>query len=233
MNIRHNFQPKNIIAVDVYLEKLKTRTYVGRLTHRNNIFYFEYDKNYLALDNTLPLGPDLLLTKKFYTAKKLFASLQDRIPSRENPAYSDYCKSTGISEYEKNAIVLLATIGKRGPSSFIFEPVYDDGFSAKDLQEYRKSLDLTVRDFAAVFDVSASSIHKIEHGKSTGTDVLKRVEILQKFPEVAFYEIMRHQGVLPHQKLLQLLGCNLFKAYYAHYLKGRVDAFKKIVQKTK
>ena len=48
----------------------------------------------------------------------------DRIPSKENPAYPDYCKSQGISVNETNPIILLIAIGKRGPSTFIFEPVF-------------------------------------------------------------------------------------------------------------
>lgn len=205
MDILNNFKPENIIAVDVYLEKHKARTYVGRLEQHNDTFCFIYDKNYLEATNALPLGPDLLLTKRVHESTTLFASLQDRIPMRENPAYKDYCKSTGISENETNPIILLATIGKRGPSAFVFEPVYKESFSAQDLQMYRKSLELTIREFAAVFDVSAASIYKIENNKLKGSKILRKIAIMQKFPEVALYEVIRNGGVLPHQKKQKII----------------------------
>ena len=89
-------------AVDVYLEKRGTRHYVGRLSKSNRHFVFEYDEAYRYSDNPLPIGPDLPIDKKTHSSLKLFPSFEDRIPSKQNPAYKEYCQSVGISSSEKN-----------------------------------------------------------------------------------------------------------------------------------
>ena len=123
---------KKTIAVDVYFEKYTSRQYVGRLTHEKNRFVFCYDDIYLYSDKAMALGPDLPCTEKEHKSKKLFISFEDRIPSKQNPAYKEYCEMTGISPQEKDPLVLVSTIGQKGPSSFIFVPVYDDEFTKKD-----------------------------------------------------------------------------------------------------
>src|SRR6202022_1252354 len=92
----------------------------------NDRYELTYNKKYAHSKNAIPIGPDLHLFKLHHQSKKgkLFSSFIDRIPEKSNPAYKDYCKAEGISSTEKNPIILLGTIGKRGPSSFIFEPVY-------------------------------------------------------------------------------------------------------------
>ena len=182
---------KKIIAVDVYLEKYTSREYVGRLTHQNNQFIFCYDDTYLYSEKAIALGPDIPCTQKKHQSKKLFISFEDRIPSRQNPAYKEYCEMTGISPKETDLLVLLSTIGQKGPSSFVFVPVYDDNFTKEDLKTFRKSLNLSIRDFAKLFDFAPATIHRIEQGRSSGKDTLKRVELYTLFPEVALYEINR------------------------------------------
>lgn len=185
---------KNIIAVDVYIENRKTRTFAGRLTRDEKTFTLTYDDRYLHEKTAVSLGPELPLTKKTFTSKTLFPSLRDRIPSRENSAYSDYCAHFGIDIDERDELVLLSTIGRKGPSSFIFEPAFKDTFSCENLIAFRKKLDLSIRDFGALFDFSPSSLNKIEKGHNSGRDALKRLELYIFFPEVALYEMKKNRG---------------------------------------
>ncbi len=198
---------KKFTSIDVFLEKRKTRLYVGRLTFLKNekVFEFTYDEKYLYAKNIIPLGPEFPLTKHSFRSSKLFPSLQDRIPSKENPAYSEYCKSMGISPNEANPIVLLGTIGKRGPSSFVFEPHLNESFSNEDLRKFRKKLGLSTRDFALCFDFPRSTLTQIESGKIAGREILKRIEIYYHFPETALFEVERHGGSIHPTKKKHLI----------------------------
>ena len=203
--------PPNIVAVDAYLESRKTRTYVGRLLKKNEAdqqgYVFQYDDRYLYNKSALPLGPDLPITKKIHQSAFLFKTLDDRIPSSKNPAYEDYCEAMNISPKERNPIILLATIGRRGPSSFVFEPVYAGDYTSEDLKKFRKNLGLTLREFASVFDLTAATIQRIETKKVTGKDSLKRIAIYDNFPEVAIGEIHKKGGALQDSKREAALSC--------------------------
>lgn len=177
-------------ALDIYVGRLK-REYDGEETPG---FRFTYEDSYLKKSNAVSLGPELPLTGRTYFSKELFPSLADRIPSRENPAYPEYCIATGITTYEKDPFVLLTTIGKRGPSCFIFEPHTHTEFKAEDAKEFRVSLGLSLREFARLFDFSPYTIQKIEGGKETGRDVLKRMELYVRFTEVAWFEVNRNRA---------------------------------------
>lgn len=194
------FKPSNIIAVDVYLERHKTRQYVGQLMKVQQGFHFVYDNAYFNSRNVIPLGPELPLTKKSFDSGSLFSSFSDRIPSRDNPAYPEYCASVGISPDETNLLILLSTIAKRGPSSFIFEPVYQDAFSAADLREFRQHLGLSIREFSRCFQFSVAAITRVELGQSSGRELLKRAFIYANFPNVAQYQIRRYGGALHQNK---------------------------------
>lgn len=73
-------------------------------------------------------------------------------------------------------------------------------FLADDLKKYRLALGLTLREFALLFDMSYSNLQKIESHQVSGKDILKRVEIYQKFPNVALYEVFRNAGMLHADK---------------------------------
>ena len=177
-------------AIDVYLEKQKTKQYVGRLQQEKRKFVFQYDEAYLHKNNPISLGPDLPLSKKKYTALKLFPSFADRIPSKQNPAYEEYCYSVGIKPSETNLLVLLATLGKKGPSSFTCVPVIEEKtFSSEQLKQFRKDLKLSIREFAGLFDVSAATIYRIENNKTSGKDALKRIGVYFKSPQTALDKI--------------------------------------------
>ena len=102
-------------SLDIFLERRKTRRRVGSLKREAGGFTFTYDEEYLRAKNAIPLGPEFPLTKRQLKSSSLFASLEDRIPSRQNPAYPEYCYAMGIDPKESNPLVLLSTIGKKGP----------------------------------------------------------------------------------------------------------------------
>lgn len=193
------------VGVDMFLERRKTRLYVGRLTHEKKEFVFTYDDQYLRAKNVIPLGPEFPLTKRSFRSPSLFASLEDRIPSKQNPAYPDYCHTMGISPEETDALILLSTIGRRGPSWFVFEPVYARSFTVKETIAFRKMLGLTTRDFAKVFEIPQASLNALERGRSSGKDLLKRLELIVRIPEVALYLVMMNGGVLANDRRFDVI----------------------------
>ena len=188
-----------VIGIDIFLERRATRIHVGKLERKQNKYLFTYSEKYLNYKKAIPLGHELPLTKQYFEAKELFPFFQDRIPSKENPAYPEYCRQFGISPEEKNTIILLATIGRKGPSWFIFEPIWGDTFSAKDLKTFRHDLNLSTRDFGICFGISQATIVRIENNKASGVEVLKFLEIFYEFPEAAAYYIEKYAGAL-HSK---------------------------------
>ena len=177
-------------AIDIYLEKRKTRQYVGQLRQEKRKFVFQYDETYLNTGHPIPLGPDLPLNQQKHTSLKLFPSFADRIPSKQNPAYEEYCRSVNIDLSETNPLVLLATLGKKGPSSFICVPVIEEKtFSSEQLKQFRKELKLSIREFSDLFDVSSATVYRIENNKTSGKDALKRIEVYYKSPQAALNKI--------------------------------------------
>jgi DNA-binding XRE family transcriptional regulator len=67
-----------------------------------------------------------------------------------------------IDPNEKDPFILLSSIAKKGPSSFVFEPLYERDFSILDIINFRKFLKLTTREFAYIFEISQSSINALE-----------------------------------------------------------------------
>jgi HipA-like protein len=191
----------NVRSIDVYVESRRSRVRAGKLerdvgTDGKQGFRFTYDNAYLKKPDAVSVGPELPLTGRTYFSERLFPSFADRIPSRANPAYPEYCAATGISETESDPFVLLTTIGKRGPSCFVFEPVQGDRFGPEDASEFRAGLGLSLREFGRLFDFSPFTIQKIESGRQTGRDVLKRMELYARFPEAAWFEMNRNRAKL-------------------------------------
>ncbi len=193
-----------IIGIQVYLELRTRRLFVGLLNMRSGMqgghFCFTYDTAYIHDARAIPLGPEMPLSDQEYLADTLFIPFVDRIPSKENPAYVEYCEATGIASDESDPFILLATIAHRGPSSFIFEPLYEDTFTAKDLKAFRKTLDLTVPEFSKCFSFSPSSIDQIERSASSGYEVLKRAKIYVRHPQIALEELRKNGGFLHTRK---------------------------------
>ncbi len=185
--------------LQIYHEGRKRRVPVGELKYHQNLEKFElvYEQSYMLFPKAIPLGPELSLFQKSHLSEKgtLFPSLMDRLPSRDNPAYNDYCLSQGISASEENLIVLLGTIGRRGPSSFVFEPVFETaGIDGNQVAIFRKSLGMTQYDFAHAFDFRQVTINRIESGQSKDQGTLARIKIYIEFPEVALWQIKQTGG---------------------------------------
>lgn len=199
----------------VFHEGRKRRIYVGELSYleKKDRYQFIYDKKYTLSKNAIALGPNLDLFKEIIISPKgkLFATFFDRIPSKENPAYKDYCISQGISVDEKNLIVLLTTIGKRGPSSFVFWPKYISQFSASDIINFRKKLKITQYDFANAFDFNLLTIQRIESNKSIDHNTLKRIEIYLRYPQVALEQLKISGGAIHSDIFARLI--NYFSSY--------------------
>lgn len=199
-----SFNINDLIAVDIYAEFGKSRIYVGRIDKKSGNFRFLYDRKYLKFAKKLSIGVEFPLVKKEFISETLFNTFKDRIPSKENRAYAEYCEKFGVSPNEDNELILLATIGSRGPSSFVFEPVFFSEFTSDDLVKFRKKLKLSIRDFAKLFDFSYAALNKIENRKMSGRDILKRVELYVLFKEAAFFEVERNKAKV-HSSVYELV----------------------------
>ena len=181
------------------MERRKTRQYAGRLFKQGNRFVFEYNEPYRTGPNPISLGPDLPLDRKSHTSLKLFPSFEDRIPSKENSAYREYCRMAGISASEKDPFVLLVKLAQKGPSSFIFlPPPKEEGFDGGDMRRFRQDLRLSMREFASLFDISPAAVYRIENGKTTGRKILRRMADYAKDPRSALSKI-RQTGFKIHE----------------------------------
>jgi HipA-like protein len=192
-------------SVLVYLERRKSRKFVGELTYnfRKHMYVFFYDKAYLRA-NLIPLGPELPLNPRKFISSTLFEPFIDRLPSRENPAYQEYCAAENIDATEQDPFVLLTTIGKRGPSSFIFERKKQVPLGAQELKVFRQTLGLTTREFAIGFAIGTKTLSSIENGRVGGRDVMKRLELYILFPEVALFEFRRNCAAIHRDKRKQV-----------------------------
>ncbi len=189
-----------IIGVDVFLEKRRTRLHVGMLKRVNAKLLFAYGECYFKSKNIIPLGPEFPLTQREFISEKLFPSFEDRIPSKQNPAYPEYCLAMGIDPKEQDPIILLSTIGRKGPSSFIFYPIFERKITAEDVIRFRESLGLTTREFSSIFEFSQSSLNALERNRILGSEILKRLEIVLNFPNVALDLLLINGGHLIYEK---------------------------------
>lgn len=206
--MNHPIKP-NENRLQIFHEGRKRRIFVGELIYDKEKDRYEliYDKSYTHYKSAIPISPDLNLFKLRHQSEKgkLFPALLDRIPEQANPAYKDYCKSQGISPNEKNPIILLGSIGKRGPSSFIFEPIYHSEFNPVDITKLREQLHITQHDLARAFDITKSTLQRIESGASHDQNTLKRIQILFEFPEVALWQLKQTGGRIHSNVLTKLM----------------------------
>lgn len=196
--------------LQIFHEGRKRRVFVGELSYnkKKDIYELNYDYNYANSKNAIPINPDLSLFKLHHQSKKgrIFPAFIDRLPEKMNPAYKDYCESQGISPDEKNLIILLGFIGKRGPSSFIFEPIYHNKFNPADITALRKKLDITQHDLAIAFDINKTTLQRLEAGISQDENTLKRIQILFTFPEVALWQLKQTGGQVHKDVLNKLIN---------------------------
>ena len=196
----------------VFAETKRRRVLIGELSYNNssNKYEFVYNEKYISIKQATPLGPEFPFSKTKHISKKgqLFPSLLDRIPERKNPAYKDYCKSQGISIDEKDLIILLGTIGRKGPSSLIFELVdREESFTSKDVKEFRKKLGITIHDFALAFDISEITLIRIETNKSKDKNILQKIEMFNKFPDTALWQIKKRRPWIHSKTFDTLVQC--------------------------
>ena len=199
---------KDINRLKIYHESRKRRTFVGELIYNQtkNRYELIYDEHYAHSKNAIPISPDLDLFKLRHQSEKgeLFPVFIDRIPDRSNPAYNDYCKAQGIFPNEDNPIILLGTIGNRGPSSFIFEADYYCPVGLIDIINLREELKITQNDLAKAFDISKTTLQRMETGIRLDLSTLKHMQIMLTFPEVALWQL-KQTGNRVHKDVLTKL----------------------------
>lgn len=187
-----------IHEISVYSQTRSKRDYVGRLWREDGKFHFEYERHYQRLKGAVGLGPEFPLHQKSFSSVELFPSLADRIPSRQNPAYPDYCTQWGINENETDPFVLLTTIGRRGPSTFIFEPAIQD-VDGNTIRKFREQLELNQREFAAVLGLPQLTVGKLERGMVRSIPIMTYVEMCMQVPQ-ALKWLVEKRGQFIHDE---------------------------------
>lgn len=198
MSYKTDFSKIDTHNLNVFAESRKRRIFVGTLKwdEVKSQFEFRYDPKYARSKKAIPIGKELDLFKKVSTSKKLFPSFADRIPSKENPAYEDYCIAQGISIDEVNPIILLVSIGRKGPSTFIFEPIIKNEFTKNEVKEFRDRLGISLQDLALAFDFNWPTLQRLEAGKKVELSTLRRLQIYFDFPHVALWQLSLTIGKL-------------------------------------
>lgn len=190
-------------CVEVYAEGRKRREFVGALRRdpATQRFRFEYDRAYLRSKRAIPLGPELNFSQPVYVSEPgvLFPSFADRIPSRQNPAYAEYCASAGISVEETDPMRILPAIARRGPSSFIFESVWREREDiSSQIKRFRREAGLTFFDLAALLDLPILTIKRLESGLSRRDTALTGwLRVLIDHPLI-FLEQLQRKGSRLH-----------------------------------
>lgn len=193
----------------IFHELKRRKIYVGELIYdkKHDVYKLIYDRHYTRSKNAIPLGPDLDLFKSVHTSKKgqLFPVFLDRIPVKSNPAYKDYCESQGISIKEDNPIILLGSIGKRGPSSFVFEPAYKTDFTVETIKRLRQELKISQNDLALSFGIKKITLQRIETGISQDENTIQLLEIYFNFPDIAIWQLRRRKMWVHHSIFANLV----------------------------
>lgn len=189
----------NIFTLELFLEYRASRKKAGTLKRENGNYTFTYQESYLKSRFSLSAGPEFPLTRRSFSSDTLFPSFLDRIPDKANPAYPEYCRAYGIDPEEKDEMVLLSTLGQRTASSFIFFQKKELIARPEELREFRKALGLGLRDFADLFDTEYSTLSRIENGKTSGVEFMRRMYIYLRHPDTA-REIMKANRGLIHPK---------------------------------
>ena len=189
--------------VNIFLEYQKTRKFVGTLSQENGKYIFRYDETYRLEDNCMPFGPHFPVSEREHVSKEMFSEFQDRIPSRRNPAFVEYCEIVGISSTETDYFILLPTLGKRGPSSFIIERAYLEEASdtIEKIKLFLKNTQLSHTDFSHLLDIPRTSLMRLLNGKSTDKTLLRLTELYLTKPELLRELFAITSGRITPQKL--------------------------------
>lgn len=193
----------------VFSETRRGRILVGALSREGQKYIFTYERAYQKLKNAIAVGPELPLWKKRFVSRELFPSLADRIPSRRNPAYGDYCRQWGIDPKEDDPFMLLATIGRRGPSTFVFENESTSVYTGADVRAFRERFGFSQREFEVLFGISHTTLVNLESGHSKNPQMLRYIELCDRVP-AAFEWLLKNRGLLLHDKkrmaAMELIG---------------------------
>lgn len=183
----------------VFIEESRGRVFVGELIKTDEGYSFAYDHDYMSRASATAIGPDLPFLLNEIKSEKLFDSLLELVPSRDNPAYEQYCRSVGISPDEHDPLVLLACLGK-GPSNFVFEPAPENTLpTGKDVVQFRDELGLSQRQFALLFDIPFPTLQTIEKETSEAKTARRLIQIFIDDPTV-LWKVIKRRGVYLHTK---------------------------------
>jgi plasmid maintenance system antidote protein VapI len=128
---------------------------------------------------SIAIGPGLPLSKKKHLSDSLFPDFLDRIPSPKNPAYAEYCQSVGISPNENDAMILLARLGKQGPTKFTIENALIENKDKVLLKliDFMKKTELTHHECVALFDIPLATFSRLLNGRSTDKTLLRLIDL--------------------------------------------------------
>jgi transcriptional regulator with XRE-family HTH domain len=87
--------------------------------------------------------------------------------------------------------LLSKTPGKRGPSFFVFEKVYQTTFTPQDIVQFRETLNLTQYDLAMALGITKVTLQRIMTGLSHDMNILRLLQIYFTFPEVALWQLQQ------------------------------------------
>lgn len=202
----------------VFEELRKTKVNVGALSRETGQYCFTYAANYLNRPQATAIGPDLPLSLKVIRSKDFFKSLDDLLPDRRNPAYNMYCKKAGILPQETDKLKLLTSIGKRGPSKFVFEEFHDEVIlKAQEIKNFRKKLMLSQRDFALFFDIPLISFQQLEKNVSSQKITRRFLRMFISHNHLLKDQI-KERGYLLHAKKLKTVIESLGKKNILDYM---------------
>lgn len=191
------------MRVNVFSQNKNRRVLVGQIWREKNEYCFQYNTGYIKLRSGIPLGVEL---PKYQTgvirSKKLFPSLEERIPSRQNPEYPNYCRQWGISPEEQDQLILLVTIGNRGPSSFLFRKDEDILIEGLQINNFRQKLNLSLREFAVFLDVQPATLSKTEKGSLAPDMFLRLCRLLINVPQALGFQLKLRGQYLHDNKIL-------------------------------
>ena len=158
------------------------------------------------MKSAIPLGPELPLWKEGISSPSLFPSFLDRLPSKNNPAYKDYCEQCGINSNEQDILVLLVTIAHRGPSTFILEKAYENSYGAQQLKLFRQRLSLTQAEFEVLTGISHMTLVGLESSRIKNDFWLRYFELLDQVPQAMKWLLDQRGQFLHDEKRLKIMN---------------------------
>lgn len=190
------FRVNDESALDIYLDARERRHFVGRLRRfPDGTYEFEYDDAYQLQPFAISIGPGLPVTQKLHKSTNLFPEFLDRLPSRQNAAYLDYCHAVGISPDETDEMILLAKLGKGGPSKFTVETVFIENFEniAQRLKELIAGSGLSQDDVMNSLDMPRTTFQRVIKGKSKDVLLMRLLDLYLSNEEL-YIDLLQFTG---------------------------------------